>query len=341
MTTNRVKIPRPVSGGVMLTYKCSAACRHCMYACSPQWKADWITEEALYRLLSKLAPSVLANPWGRRAMSLNHGLHLTGGEPFLNYELLLKATEMAKELAIPSTFVETNCSWCIDDEVTRDKLQRLSDAGLSGILISVNPFYAEYVPFERTERCIRISGEVFGRSVMVYQAAYYEWFVRAGIQGKLPLDDYLAMTEGERLADRVELFLQGRAACQLRDFYPKYPAQRFFGERCQPPFLRNWHNHFDNYGNVIPGYCGGISLGSWENLDALVEEGIDLDTHPVLDYLIEEDVRGLLVFAQQYGYQAYGGGYLSKCDLCLDLRRFLSAQDEFEELGPKEFYQYL
>ena len=52
MTTNRIKMPRPVSGGVMLSYKCSAACRHCMYACSPQWKADWITVEALYRLLS-------------------------------------------------------------------------------------------------------------------------------------------------------------------------------------------------------------------------------------------------------------------------------------------------
>ena len=61
----------------------------------------------------------------------------------------------------------------------------------------------------------------------------------------------------------------------------------------------------------------------------------------MLRHLIAEDVRGLLHFAQDFGYQEYGGGYLSKCDLCLDIRRFLVTQGDFEELGPKEFYAYL
>jgi hypothetical protein len=337
----RVKVPRPVSGGVMLSYKCSAVCRHCMYACSPKWEADWMTEEALERLLSRLVKSIASAPWGPQVMSLNYGIHLTGGEPFLNYDLLLRATEMAEKTEIPSTFVETNCSWCIDDEATQEKLQCLKAAGLKGILVSVNPFYTEYVPFERTERCIRISREVFGRNLMVYQEAYYHRFKRLGIQEKLPLEDYLEMTRSERLAEHVEIFLQGRAACQLREFYPKYPASAFFGEPCRPSFLRSWHNHFDNYGNFVPGYCGGISLGNWEELDALVEEGIDLETHPVLRHLIEEDVRGLLHFAKDFGYQEYGGGYLSKCDLCLDIRRFLVTQGDFEELRPKGFYEHL
>ena len=90
--------------------------------------------------------------------------------PFMNFELLLKAVETAHELKIPSTFVETNCYWCPSDEVTREKLQLLKEKGLKGILISVNPFYLEYVPFERTERAIRISQEVFGKNVMVYLA---------------------------------------------------------------------------------------------------------------------------------------------------------------------------
>jgi hypothetical protein len=339
--TMRAKVPQPISGGVMLTYKCSAACRHCMYACSPRWKADWMTEEALERLLSQLVKSVAPAPWGSQVMSLNYGIHFTGGEPFLNFDLLLRAAEIAEGMGLPSTFVETNCSWCVSDEATRDKLQRLKQAGLKGILISVNPFYAEYVPFERTERCIRISEEVFGRNVVVYQMAYYHRFKRLGIDGKLPLEDYLEMTQGERLAEHVELFLQGRAACRLREFYPKYPASTFFGEPCRPSFLRNWHNHFDNYGNFIPGYCGGISLGCWENLDALVEEGIDLEAYPVLRYLVAEDVRGLLHFAKDFGYQEFGGGYLSKCDLCLDIRRFLVTRGDFEELSPKEFYGHL
>ena len=312
-----------------------------MYACSPRWKADWITKQDLETVLSQLAGRIQPSPWGERTISLNYGLHFTGGEPFMNFELLLQAVEMAVGLGIPSTFVETNCSWCGSDEAARERLGRLKGAGLRGILISVNPFYAEYVPFERTERCIRISQEVFGRNVVVYQMAYYHRFRQLGIKDRIPLEDYVALTKGERLADQVELFLMGRAARQLRGFYPAHPARRFFGEPCQPPFLRNWHNHFDNYGNFMPGYCGGISLGRWKDLDALERDGIDLDAHPILGFLIAEDVEGLLHFAEDLGYRESGEGYVSKCDLCLDLRRYLVAEGDFEELGPREFYRHL
>jgi len=337
----RVKVPRPISGGLMLSYKCSAACRHCMYACSPKWGADWISKEDLEEILSRLAGRIQPGPWGDETLSLNHGLHFTGGEPFLNFELLVEAVALAEELGIPSTFVETNCSWCGSDGITRKRLRLLKEAGLKGILISVNPFYAEYVPFERTERCIQISQEVFGGSVMVYQVAYYHRFRQLGIKNRIALEDYLALTEGERLAEHVELFLMGRAARQLREFYPTYPAHTFFGEPCRPPFLRNWHNHFDNYGNFMPGYCGGISLGRWKDLDRLETEGIDLDEHPVLRFLIAEDVRGLLRFAQDFGYQESQEGYVSKCDLCLDIRRHLVSRQNFDELNPKEFYAQL
>jgi len=312
-----------------------------MYACSPKWGADWISKEDLEEVLSRLAGRIQPGPWGDEAVSLNYGLHFTGGEPFLNFELLVEAVAMAEELRIPATFVETNCSWCGSDGITRERLRLLKEAGLKGILISVNPFYAEYVPFERTERCIRISQEVFGRNVMVYQVAYYHRFRQLGIKDRIALEDYLALTEGERLAEHVELFLMGRAAQQLRNFYPAYPAHRFFNEPCQPPFLRNWHNHFDNYGNLMPGYCGGISLGHWKDLDALEIEGIDLDEHPVLRFLIAEDVRGLLRFTQDLGYQETREGYVSKCDLCLDLRRYLVSRQDFDELSPKEFYAQL
>ena len=162
-----------------------------MYACSPKWKGDWVTKEKLEEGLPILARYIKSSPYGHENMSLNHGLHFSGGEPFLNFELLLKATEIAEELRIPSTFVETNCSWCKDDTFTRNRLQFLKEKGLKGIMISVNPFYAEYVPFERTDRCIRISQQVFGQNVMVYQMEYYRQFKRLGITGKISIEDYL------------------------------------------------------------------------------------------------------------------------------------------------------
>jgi len=338
---SRIRVPQPISGGLLLSYRCTAECRHCMYACSPRWKGDWITQKDLEGVLAQLSGRIRPSPWGHGKVSLNYGLHFTGGEPFLNFELLLKAVEIADELEIPSTFVETNCYWCSNDKVTRERLNLLRGGGLKGVLISVNPFYAEYVPFERTERCIKTSGEVFGANVMVYQLEYYHRFKQLGIRERISLEDYLGLTRKEDLRERVELFLMGRAAHRLKEFYPAYPAHTFFKEPCRPPFLRDWHNHFDNYGNVMPGYCGGISLGHWRNLDRLISEGIELETHPVLGFLIAEDLGGLFHFAEDLGYGEAQEGYLSKCDLCLDLRKYLVSRKDFEELSPGEFYMHI
>ncbi len=224
--------------------------------------------------------------------------------------------------------------------MTEEKLQRLKERGLKGILISVNPFYLEFVPFERTERGIRIAQEIFAEQVMIYQLEFYFRFRELGITGKISLEDYLKKY-WEDLTVNVELFLMGRAALRLKQLYPKYPADYFLDQPCLPPFLRNWHNHFDNYGNYQPGYCGGISFGSWRTLDRLLEEGIDPDKHPILGFLINQDFRGLLRFAKDLGYQGSKERFVSKCDLCLDIRKHLSEKQEFGELRPKEFYLYL
>lgn len=337
----RMKIPQPISGGLMLSYRCSAECRHCMYACSPKWTGDWITDDQLEKFLPKLAKVISPSPYGSQYMSLNHGLHFSGGEPFMNFKLLLKAVEIAEALRIPSTFVETNCFWCKSDDLTRERLQTLKQRGLKGIMISVNPFYVEFIPFERTERCIRISQEVFGSNVMVYQLDYYRMFKWLGITGRLSIEDYLRRTQEESLSDRVELFLMGRAVDRLKDLYPSYPSARFLNMPCEPDFLRSWHNHFDNYGNFMPGYCGGISLGSWFELDRLIEEGIDLKNRPVLRHLINEDMRGLLNFTLDMGYREIKRGYVSKCHLCLDIRKYLASCGDFEDLQPRQFYEQL
>jgi hypothetical protein len=91
----------------------------------------------------------------------------------------------------------------------------------------------------------------------------------------------------------------------------------------------------------MPGYCGGISLGSWFELDRLLKEGIDLENRPVLKYLVKEDMKGLLNFALDTGYQELGEGYVSKCHLCLDIRKYLVSSGHYDELKPGEFYEQL
>lgn len=337
------QLPRTVSGGIVLSYKCTAECKHCMYACSPKWSADWMAEKDLYRLLFSLSPWIAPSIYGSEYIGLNSGIHFTGGEPFLNFDLLCEGVRMAKELNIPSVFVETNSFWAFSDDVTRDKLTTLKDLGMDGILVSVNPFFLEYIPFERTQRAALISREIFGDNAVVYQPEFFRQFHEMGIKGKLPFDDYLQRVSKDALSRKVEFFNTGRAPYQMEKYglFQHHPASVVVEQPCVPSFIRSWHNHFDNYGNFQPGYCGGISLGSWTDLDRLTEEGMDLDKKPVLKYIVEDDFKGLLEYAESMGYHERDSGYLSKCHLCVDIRKFLVEKDDFNELQPREFYSFL
>ena len=66
-----------------------------------------------------------------------------------------------------------------------------------------------------------------------------------------------------------------------------------------------------------------------------------MEQRPVLKYLVKEDMKGLLDFAENMGYQEPGEGYVSKCHLCLDIRKYLAFTGDYDELKPREFYQQL
>jgi hypothetical protein len=299
----------------------------------------------LEQILSNLAGKILPAPGGPERVGLNHGLHFTGGEPFANFELLLSAVCTAEDLSIPSTFVETNCFWATDDRTARKKLAALKAKGLKGIMISVNPFYLEHVPFERTERAIEASLEIFGRNTLVYQAEYYRRFREWGFCDRVPFEKYLTFESRRTLFRNVEFFLMGRAPYRLGDllgeFLPSRGPEDIFREPCTTSFLRSLHNHFDNYGNYVPGFCAGISLGDARKLDTLLEEGVSTEERPVLGFLMDGDLAGLFRFAKERGYVERPEGYFSRCHFCTDLRRHLSENGEFPELAPAEFYRHL
>jgi len=333
-------VPKPVSVGVLLSYKCSGECRHCMYACSPRWRAYWISEKDLEKTLSQLSVSIQPSPFGKDRVSLNYGLHFTGGEPFLNFDLLLRAVDMAHEYGIPSVFVETNCFWCVDDKVTREGFLLLRDVGLNGVLISVNPFVVEHVPFDRIERAIGICREIFGWNALVYQEVFYKQFKMLGVRGTLSFEEYLRRAGFSGLFF-TELLPMGGACYKLENLFEKFPAKHFFGESCAESLTRGWHVHIDNYCNYIPGYCGGISLGDARNLE-LICGGNDLEEYLILSFLVR-DLKELYEFGvKEFGYEERKEGYISKCHLCLDVRRHIVMQtDEFKELKPREFYLHL
>jgi MoaA/NifB/PqqE/SkfB family radical SAM enzyme len=307
------------------------------------WKADWINREEAKKVLKHLANSFNKGyTFDSSNVGINMGLHLTGGEPFLNYDLLLDLTKTASNLRISFIFVETNCFWCTDNEITKERLKQLREAGLHGIMISVNPFILEYVPFKRTIRAIRFSCEVFGRNTMVYQEFYLRQFLSLGIKDTLSFKKYLKKA-GFNYLSHVELIPMGRACYELGNVYNKYPADKFFNLSCREELTRPWHIHVDNYYNYMTGYCGGISLGDARHLDGIYR-GIELSNHPIIAKLIShKGIENLYKLGvEEYNYRELYDGYISKCHLCLDIRRHITKlTDEYKELKPRRFYQII
>jgi len=296
-----------------------------------------MSEEDLRVYVSQLAGRIEGSFYGPDRIDLSSGIHLTGGEPFLNFELLVRGAEILTEFAIPSTFVETNCGWCEDDDQTRRRLIRLKQAGLVGIMISVNPFILEYVPFERTQRAIRISREVFGANAIVYQEYYYRSFTRLGVAGKMRFEEYMERTAGEGL-HHAEVITMGRICYSLGHLFRRRPAEAFFARRCGWRLSSPHHVHIDNYGNYMGGFCGGISLGDAHELDSIFS-GVDLERHRVIGAVVK-GIGGLYQLGKEFGYEDLAEGYVSACHLCMDIRRHFvqRTEERFEELQPRELY---
>ena len=84
-------------------------------------------------------------------------------------------------------------------------------------------------------------------------------------------------------------------------------------------------------------------MGNWNELNQLIEEGVELEDKPILKFLIEDDFKNLLEYAKNKGYSERKNGYLSKCHLCTDIRKFLvnQANENYKELQPEAFYEFL
>ncbi|NIM93365.1 MAG: radical SAM protein [Anaerolineales bacterium] len=322
----------PSDLGLILSYKCQAECVHCLYNCGPGW-ADWMAEEEIDAALEAML--VWDQPFQ---------VHITGGEPFLNFPLLLYAVGVAVDLAIP-VYVETNAGWCVRDELVMERFTKLKEAGLQAILISCSPFHAETIPPERTLLGIRLALEVLGsRGVIVYLPEWIDQVRSFGIDGPTPIEHYVE-TFGEEAAGRLfwegyGLISGGRSAYKLGHLTNRHSPEAYRTNNCRREILYAHHSHMDLYGNFISGFCGGLSEGDWHDLPGLMDD-FERGRYPqIINTLIESGPYGLMAFARQaFDYQPNEDGYVGKCHLCVDVRQHLAHKGSFPELEPAEFYK--
>lgn len=324
----------PSDLGLILSYRCQCRCAHCIYNCGPGWQ-DWIAKHEITSALRS---------------ALNFGspfqVHITGGEPFLRFDLLKRAVRVAARLGIP-VYVETNAAWCVNERLTEQRFSELYREGLQAVLISCSPFHAAHVPLKRTLLAARVASEVFGAArVMVYLPEWLKVISGFSMDNPVPLEEY-TRTYGR--AETAVLFWQryglipgGRSGYRLGDLVAGHSPQYFSSMTCRYEILYAPHSHFDLYGNFIPGFCGGLSVGSWHDLPALRDNFSAGRYSALIHTLIEEGPYGLYRLAcSQYGYVARKEGYVGKCHLCIDARCHLARKGNFDELKPVEFYDHI
>lgn len=116
---------------LMLTRRCNIACGHCSVESSPAVRDPAPTEQELLDVLQQAASAGV------------NAIQLTGGEPMLREQLVLRLTREALRLGM-RPMLTTNGFWGGTPALALARLQALLDAGLSRLTVSFDRHHAEH-----------------------------------------------------------------------------------------------------------------------------------------------------------------------------------------------------
>jgi uncharacterized Fe-S cluster-containing radical SAM superfamily protein len=322
-------IRRLDSGGLITTYRCTSRCRHCLYGCSPEWPRHYIDDDTARASLETI------RRLGCRA------IHVGGGEPFLDPEALGRVLELAGEAGVHVEYVETNSSWYRDQQSACSLLRDLKSRGLTTLLISMSPFHNEFIPFSKvkgaSQACLRS-----GIAAFPWIKAFYREIDAFDDRVPHGLSEYEEKYGGDylrRIPSRYWIHFGGRALATFRAVLETQEAHAILGKHTRgcDELHDVSHFHLDLYGNTIPGLCSGLAVRH-EDLG----KPLDPARYPILTTLYSRGVGGLFRMASETTGYGPEGRYLSKCDLCFDIRRYLLLQagdGMWPELQPRWIYE--
>ena len=315
------------AAGLLVTDWCPARCRHCYVSAGPEG-TRWMAPDAAGGHMAALA----------RLGVPSEGIHVGGGEPFGNFDLLLAIVRQARRVGLSGVgYVETGGAWACSEDVVRDRLSALAEAGMAQLAISADPYHQEFVGPERVRLLHAVAREVLGPDGV--RARRWRWLQDP--------KDVAALSEPEREAlyraflERYPERFTGRAAARLSGLVRRRPVQDLDGGNCRAALLESRHVHVDPDGWVFPGTCAGISLfraTAAAPLDARLRAWRP-EASPVVARLAETGPKGLLGLAEAGGYRPDPAGYASKCHLCWSLRRHLAGAGAVADgLQPASIY---
>jgi hypothetical protein len=321
-------ISRLISGGLITTYSCSSACRHCLYRCHPGRERRHIDVETTSATLETI------KSLGCRS------IHIGGGEPFLQFDALLAVLEFCQKHHVHVEYIETNASWFKSQEQAISKLQQLLPRGVSTLLISISPFHNEHIPFIKTKGLMQACGKA-GFDVFPWISGFVDDIDQLDENTTHSLDLFrqqLGPDYDRDILRRYWISPGGRALEWLRSALPLKSPVTLFDEFSQPchELVETSHFHIDLYGNYVPGLCTGLAIARND-----LGSPLDPKKYPLITLLYHQGIKGLYALARDSVDFQPRDGYIHKCDLCDHIRTVLTEQTNKydQELAPKEFYQ--
>ncbi|MFQ6036596.1 MAG: radical SAM/SPASM domain-containing protein [Sedimentisphaerales bacterium] len=339
------------SAGLLLTYKCNAACEFCYYHCSPQKNG-----------LMPIDTAIAAWQSLKNLVTDSAKIHLTGGEPFLHWDHLVQILEQAKKQNLGKVFfVETNGFWAASEKIIIQQLKTLDELGMERLKISTDPFHQEYIDIEPVRLLASLAAEILGpERVLVRWRKYLDNPIE--MKGLSPgqreqqyicaVSDYPCRFTGraaDKLAELVasipnatpKILTAERPHVERGAKYLAPPLRRGFAAsmNCKAEFLGAKGVHIDPFGNVFSSTCSGIIIG---NINQKPLEDIWKQFHPArsefINTLFNLGPFGLLDKAVKSGYKK-AKAYADKCHFCTSIRQFFFDNGiEKSIIGPAECY---
>jgi len=286
-----------------ITYRCSAKCRHCCFACSPSKGGKMSVEDARTFIIE-----------ARKLGLTGKGITITGGEALLYYDTVLAILQVAAEEGMsPVCAVQSNASWCVNDGLTRDRMVAMKKAGLTGMHFSSDQYHRPYVPIENLRRGVGIADEVFGPENVAVS------------RDDMAREEELSPKEEIQILRERPPLMVGRAPGELAAELDTVPLAEILAENCAGGswYLdpRSVHQiNVDPWGWVSSWICSGIALGNAlrRPLSEILTRPMG-EHSPLVQAIVAHGPGAMLEMAAEHGYQVQER-YVSKCHLCWDVR---------------------
>jgi len=297
-----------------------------MFACSPNRSDDYMNIETAESICSMLYSKGFES------------LHIGGGEPFLNFDKLLKIVDVVKKSGLLIEYVETNGFWMSNDTMTKHYLAKLHEHKVERLLISLDAFHVEHIPINLPLRLAELCHE-YEIKPIVWRKQFEQELRGLDLMKTYTRNELEKQLSPTYIYDTAKVYgLQpsGRAINIEKEYSPYKLIDEIIATPHPCHNLRKTDAmHLDLYGNYLVSWCVAMAIPFEEAVG-----GISKGKYKIFETLLSEGVAGLLEYANAKGFKP-DDYYTSSCALCFHIRHWLSENGNYPELYPDYFREAL